>query len=340
MAHLYLMESDVKVGLRENQIVITYFDNRGDARRLPIEGVDGISVFGMPQLSTQLIRECISRNIPIVYYSDDGHYFGNVSSSESIDPLRQKRQVYLTDDDSFCLDWSKRIIAAKIQNSITLLYYFERDHQFIDDELRGLHHSLAHLKYAESVDAVLGYEGNAARNYFECLPKVLRNEEFLFVGRSSRPPKDPFNSMISYGYSLLYRNIIGAIEQHGLHPYFAFMHKLKFGHAALASDLIEEFRAPLIDKAVVEMVNNEEVRASGFYRNDHGALYMDKETARIVTNRLSDIIARGHRYFLDANDSRTYGFQVALDKKMGNVLEAIERRDASLYIPYVWRPDW
>jgi CRISPR-associated protein Cas1 len=145
--------------------------------------------------------------------------------------------------------------------------------------------------------------------------------------------------MLSYGYSIFYRNIIGAIERHGLHPYFAFMHKLKFGHAALASDLIEEYRAPLIDKTVLDLVNSREIEVSDFYKNDAGAIYMTKGASKMLTDRFSDIIAKNQKYFCDTGDRKSYGFQVMLDKKILNLIEAIEKRDAGVYLPYHWRPE-
>ena len=338
MSQLYLMESGIKVGLREGRAVVKNLADGGECS-MPISAVEGISVFGYAQLSTQLIRECISRNISIGYYSDDGHYFGRLSSSLSIDPARQKQQVYLTDDEQFCLEWAKRIISAKIRNSIVLLTSLPEVYEFNPDELHGLYHSLDHLNEADSVDAVLGFEGNAAKCYFTCLPKLLIDESFVFSGRSSRPPKDLFNSMLSYGYSLFYRNIIGGIERHGLHPYFAFMHKLRMGHAALASDLIEEYRAPLVDRTVLDMVNSCEVDADGFYKNSAGAIYMNKENAKKLTNRFSELISKSEKYFLDYGDKKSYGFQAMLDKKLDSVISAIEARDASIYEPYVWRPE-
>jgi CRISPR-associated protein Cas1 len=337
MPHLYITESNLKVGLSDGQITIRNLDDDSE-RKLPFLNVDGISVFGMPQLSTQLIRECLSSSIPIVFYSSDGHYFGNISSTERIDPLRQKKQIYLTDNQGFCVRWSRNIIAAKIRNSLTLLESMADVYQFIPGEVHGIMHSLANLGMASSVEQLLGFEGNAAKNYFECLPKLLRNEDFVFSGRSSRPPKDPFNSMLSYGYSLFYRNIIGAIERHGLHPYFAYMHKLKFGHAALASDLIEEYRAPLVDRTVLDMVNSGEIEASDFYENDAGAVYMTKQASKRLTDRFSEIIAKNDKYFENSDDRRSYGFQVMLDKKITNLIDAIEKRDADVYQPYIWKP--
>lgn len=336
MSHLYFTQNDVKLGLSQGQLTVTNIAD-GSKRTVPIEKVDDISVFGQPQISTQLIRECISRDIPVAYYSDDGHYFGHISSSMRIDPLRQKRQVLLTDDKNFCLAWSKRIIRAKICNSITLLQSMPEIYEFSEDEMRGLLHSLEYLPAAENVDEALGFEGNAARCYFSCLAKLVANPDFVFGGRSARPPKDPFNSMLSFGYSLLYRDIIGALERRGLHPYFAFMHKLKFGHAALASDLIEEYRAPLVDRTVLQLVNDGEVDAGGFYQNDAGAIYMSREVFQKLTRTMSFVLTKGESYYAENGDGRMYGFQAMLDKKIGLLIQAIERRDPGLYVPFTWR---
>lgn len=336
--HLYFTQSNLKLGVSDGRLEVVNTKD-GSKRSFPIATVTDISVFGQPQISTRLVRECLSRDIPIAYYSDDGHYFGHISSSMRIDPVRQKRQVYLTDDPKFCLGWSKQIIRAKLLNSLALLGSDPETCEFSDEDLRGLLHSFEYLDSADSVDMVLGFEGNAARNYFACLPKLLRNEDFVFKGRSSRPPKDPFNSMLSFGYSLLYRDIIGAIERHGLHPYFAFMHKIGFGHAALASDLIEEYRAPLVDRTVLQMVNDDEVRIGDFYQNAAGAIYMNPNVSRKFTNRMSEIMAKSERYFAEAGENKAYGFQAMLDKKLDQLLVAMEKRDPSLYTPYVWRPE-
>ncbi len=335
MPYLYLTESDLKLGLKDGQLSIKRL-NGEELQCVPFHEVDGISIFGMAQLSTQLIRKCIADNIPVTYYSADGHYFGGISSNESINPIRQKQQIYLTDNLPFCLQWSKRVVSAKIKNSLSLLASMPDIHSFETQELHGLTHSLENLESADSVDIVLGLEGNAARSYFACLPRLLKNEDFIFSGRSSRPPKDPFNSMLSYGYSLFYRNIIGAIERHGLHPYFAYMHKVRLGHAALASDLIEEYRAPLVDKTVVDFVNSGDVDISDFHTNDGGAVYMSRDLTRKLTACFSDIIVRNERYFVDSGDRKSYGFQVMLDLKLEQLTRAIERGDACRYAPYIW----
>ena len=339
MPHIYLTESDIKLGIKQGQVIVTKLSD-GSKHSYPFSLIDGISVFGKAQLSTQLIRECLASNVSIGYYSGDGHYFGAINSFSRIDPERQKRQIYLTDNKQFCVEWSRNIIDAKIRNSLTLLTSMSDICVFSDEELSGLRHSLANVKSADSVEIVLGFEGNAAKNYFKCLPKLLRNEDFLFEGRSTRPPKDAFNSMLSYGYSLFYRNIIGAIESRGLHPYFAYMHKTKFGHASLASDLVEEYRAALVDKTVLDFVNSGEIDISDFYKNDEGATYMTKSASRRLTNLFSEIMVNNRKYFLSSGDGRSFGFQAMLDKKLNSVIEAIERKDPSRYKPFIWEENF
>jgi CRISPR-associated protein Cas1 len=338
LSHLYLIDSNVKVGIRQGQVVVTRLDDGGE-RRIPFATVEGVSVFGMAQLSTRFIRECIASNVTICYYSDDGHYFGNTHSSEHINPGRQKRQVLLTDDEGFCIDWSKRIVEAKIRNSLSFLESMRGLCELSEEDTRGMRHSLDNLHYAESVDMALGFEGNAAKWYFKCLSRAVAPEEFRFDGRSSRPPKDPFNSMLSFGYSIFYRNIIGAIERHGLHPYFAFMHKVRLGHAALASDLIEDLRAPLVDRTVLDFVNAGEVGTDDFEINAAGAVYMKRDAMRRLTAKFTKVIVKGQPFFRAYGDDRSYGFQVMLDKKIDSLIEAIEKGDASLYKPFLWEPE-
>lgn len=207
----------MKVSYRCGQIVVSHLSD-DNVHRIPFSDVDGISIFGMAQLSTHLVRECIASNVPIYYYSEDGHYFGSTSSHEQINPARQKRQIYLTDNNHFCLEWSRAVIDAKIHNGLALLSSLSSTREFSEIDLRGLHHSQNNLSRAESVEMAIGFEGNAAKCYFKCLSKAVQNDQFNFRKRSARPPKDPFNSMLSFGYSVFYRNIIGAIERHGLHP--------------------------------------------------------------------------------------------------------------------------
>ena len=335
MAHIYVVDSSTSLGLRQGQLIIRNPASENE-RSIPLANVDGISVFGMAQLSTQLIRTCLAENISVGYYTDDGHYIGKTSSFSALNPDVQKRQVYLSDNSRFCLEWSRVVISAKIKNSLRLLEPACNRCEEANRKTCPIWRALRSLDSAASVEECIGYEGDAAKRYFSCINKLIERALFYFSGRSSHPPHDAFNSMISYGYSLLYRNIIGAIERHGLHPYFAFMHKPRYGHAALASDLIEDCRAPIVDGTVLRAINSGLVSDDGFDTSAQGAVYMNRETAHKVTDLLSESMVRKRVYFAASGDNRRYGFQTMLDMKLNSVVSAIEHGDPAYYKPFVW----
>lgn len=113
----------------------------------------------------------------------------------------------------------------------------------------------------------MGCEGNAAKNYFAALPKLVQ-PEFRFSGRTKQPPKDAFNSMLSLGYTMLLYEIYSEIENRGLTPYIGFLHSDRDGHPALASDLMEEWRSVIVDSAVLSLVQGGEIHISQFTEDE------------------------------------------------------------------------
>ncbi len=108
-----------------------------------------------------------------------------------------------------------------------------------------------------------GFEGAAAAKYFPAFVSLLK-DPMGFTHRNRQPPTDPVNSMLSFGYTLLFYNIFSLIKSHGLHPYVGFFHEMRSGHPALASDLIEEFRAPIVESLVLYLVNSKILSAKDF----------------------------------------------------------------------------
>jgi CRISPR-associated protein Cas1 len=98
------------------------------------------------------------------------------------------------------------------------------------------------------------------------------------MGRSHRPPGNPINAMLSFGYQVLWNHLLSLIELQGLDAYEGCLHQGSDRHAALASDLIEEFRAPIVDSLILYLVNRNIIDAQedfiyhdgGCYLNDFG----------------------------------------------------------------------
>ena len=110
----------------------------------------------------------------------------------------------------------------------------------------------------------MGYEGRLAKSYFYYL-NLLVPDDLHFNGRSRRPAEDCFNSALNFGYSILYSCFMGLIKKNGLSLGFGVIHKHHQHHATLASDLMEEWRAVIVDATVMSMINGHEISKDQFY---------------------------------------------------------------------------
>lgn len=129
------------------------------------------------------------------------------------------------------------------------------------------------LPQSESMDALRGYEGKAATVYFQALGSLFVGE-FTFDKRTKRPPTDPINSMLSLGYTLLSQNVFSFVQSVGLHTHFGNLHVPRDNHPALVSDLMEEFRAQLVDSLVAYLVNSKIFSIEDFTNPDErGGVY-------------------------------------------------------------------
>ena len=145
---------------------------------------------------------------------------------------------------------------------------------------------------ADSIDTLLGLEGNAARVYFEHFGGMLKvsresrgespgpdsgsaaldsrpsalDLSFDFAGRNRRPPRDPVNALLSLAYSLLAKDLTIVTQTVGFDPYLGYFHQPRFGRASLALDLMEPFRPLIADSAVLSAINTRMVTPGDFLR--------------------------------------------------------------------------
>lgn len=335
MAQLYVNKNKATIGISNGRIEVK--EPNGLLRSLPIENVDGITIMGNAQLTTQCIGECLRRGIAVQYYSSKGSYFGKLSSTQHVNTKRQKAQAKLSDDKDFSLKISKIIIKAKIKNQIVLLRRYQRTSDVkVNEEINMMTILEKKIDGVKSIPELIGYEGNAARTYFKGLNLLVNVPGFHFNGRNRQPPKDEFNSMLSLGYSILMNEIFGAIEGRGLNPYFGFIHQDKEKHPTLASDLMEEWRSIIVDSTVMSLVNGHEISKENFtkYENSNG-VFIDKEGFTIFINKLEKRLQTTMKYLEHIDYS--ISFRRAFDAQVLQLCKAIEEEDPDIYQPAIIR---
>lgn len=181
------------------------------------------------------------------------------------------------------------------------------------------------------IPEIMGYEGQGAKAYFEGL-SMLIDPAFQFYGRSRRPPRDEFNSMISLGYTIIMNELYGKIEAKGLNPYFGFLHRDNEKHPTLASDMMEEWRAVIVDAAVMSMINGHEIQKEDFVTDaEEPGCFLTRVGIRKYLTKLEKKLQTEVRYldYIDYAVSFRRGIALQIDLLM----KAVESEDANVYRP-------
>jgi CRISPR-associated protein Cas1 len=142
---------------------------------------------------------------------------------------------------------------------------------------------LEQAKSARSLDSLRGFEGKAGADYWGAF-RLLLATDLGFKGREYYPPPDPVNGLLSFGYSLLLKDVTAAVQLVGLDPYMGFFHTIDYGRPSLSLDMMEEFRPVLVDPAVVAVVNQGQITVADFERT--GNPQQPVRLNEAVTNRL------------------------------------------------------
>lgn len=258
--------------------------------RVPVLTLGGIVCFGQVMCSPPLLGLCGEKGVTVTFLSEQGRFLARVEGPVSGNVLLRRAQYRLADDAATCGEVVRAIVAAKIANCRTVLLRAARESEpgVAADEMGGAAQHLAALlktlQRQTDVDVIRGIEGDAARAYFDVFDHLIlaQKNEFVFTGRSRRPPLDNVNALLSFIYTLLTHDMRGALETVGLDPAVGFLHRDRPGRPGLALDLIEELRPVLADRLVLSLINRAQVKGKGFQQTETGAVTMDEETRKEV----------------------------------------------------------
>ncbi len=240
---------------------------------VPLDGIHTLVISGNVQVSTQLLRTLLKMRASIVYLTGKGEYLGTLYPEKAKNSILRLKQYKRHFDRDFCLGVGRRIVVGKIKNSRTILMRYERERKTgVLEEIIGTLAGLIHrAENAENIKELLGIEGLSARKYFEGFRIILKPEwRFDFTKREKRPPVDPVNSLLSLGYTLLFKNIMSAILTVGMEPFIGFYHAPKYAKPALALDLMEEWRPVIVDSLVLKIINKGVISSEDFIKEPWG----------------------------------------------------------------------
>ncbi|MBD2105329.1 type I-MYXAN CRISPR-associated endonuclease Cas4/Cas1 [Leptolyngbya sp. FACHB-261] len=256
---VHVLEPGTSVGRTGEQIKIA---RRGQpVEKIPARQVGQLVLHSFAQISTQALHFCSEQGIGVHFISGGGRYLGSFDNRQG-SIQRRIRQYAALSDPGQCLSLAQKLVLCRGQGQRKFLMRGTRGSAEVPEALRQaitqMKATPKQVSKAESLDSLLGIEGNLAALYFGALPYLIGKgvaPEMHFNGRNRRPPKDRFNALLSFGYALLLKDVMNAILAVGLEPALGFYHQPRSQAAPLALDLMEIFRVPLVDLLVVGSVN-------------------------------------------------------------------------------------
>ena len=225
---------------------------------------------GNVYLTTPTLHALMEREIPVSWSSYGGWFKGYTAGVGHKNVELRTAQYRGSFDEQICLRLAKGWVAAKIRNQRTLLRRNWRGEDKPSQALETLERSIKGVARTRNQPELLGVEGNAAAAYFGAFDGMLKKADaegevaFDFAKRNRRPPADPVNALLSFAYSMLTRAWTITLSTVGFDPYRGFYHQPRYGRPALALDMMEPFRPLIADSAVLQAINNGEVRPTDF----------------------------------------------------------------------------
>lgn len=260
---LYVLEPGARVGLRGE--VLEVRTDAGVQAEVRLIELAGVSLFGNAQISSQALRSALSRDVPVCFLSYGGWLDGYARSVNDHSLDLRIAQHAVCGDPARSLPIARAIVFGKVKNQRTMI----RRSRAAEAKatLQALALLLHKVERAECSEELLGLEGMAAKFYFEQFGEMLDTATgFEVTGRNRRPPTDPINAMLSFGYSMLVKEALAAAIAVGLEPGLGVYHRVRPGRPSLALDLMEEFRPLIVDSTILSLINTREIRSSHFDR--------------------------------------------------------------------------
>ena len=324
MSFVYVTEHGALIRLSGGKIIIE--KSKKVLAEIPKNTIDGMVILGSVQITSQAIVEFLNIGVPVTWVSGMQKFYGRLESMSRVNVLRQAKQIKMQ-NSNFALSMAQKIIETKLHNQQVILrrYYRRRISNNVSKIIKSIETISKFIPNTILISRIMGYEGIAAKNYFSALAEMVP-KDFTFEKRSRRPPRDMFNSMLSFGYSLLMSEIHTAINNAGLHPYFGFMHAIKEQHPTLASDLMEEWRPVLIDSMVMALVSHNEIKPNCFEHPNSDGIYLNSTGRKIFLN--------AYEKKLQTVSEKKYSYRHLIRTQAENYARALMEGDAKKYEPF------
>jgi len=294
MSVLYVVEHGAKVYRRGEQIAVE--KDGEDLAEIELSRLSSVVALNTVQFTTQALCALLEAGIELAFITSRGDLLGQLTPPLARNLALRKAQFHRETDPEFVLKQSKAIVAAKAENQRQVLVRHSLDkpgrQTRVQAAAEGIERAAKRIETVTSVDSLLGIEGECAALYWGAFADLLLADGVPFPGRRKRPPPDPVNAVLSLGYTLLTNLLTATLDAYGFDPWLGFLHSETYGHPSLALDLVEPFRAPVVDRMTLRVFNLRILTPGNFRPYEGGGIRLDDDGLRSFFREWERTLAR------------------------------------------------
>ncbi len=254
-----------------------YFETEQGKKYLPIEDINDIFIFGEVTLNKRFLEFISQKEICIHFFNRYEYYTGTFYPREHLNSgYMILKQAEHYNDDSKRLKIAKAFVEGSYKNIYQVLNYYYKREKEVGDTLENIVTLSSEIQECQDVSELMGIEGNIREAYYKAFDTIIDNQDFVFEGRSKRPPKNELNALISFGNSLLYVQVLSEIYKTHLDPRIGYLHTTNFRRFTLNLDIAEIFKPIIIDRIIFNMIGKKIITKKDFENNMGGILLKDK----------------------------------------------------------------
>ena len=220
-------------------------------------------------ISSNAIGYCMQNKIPIDYFTNTGQHCACILSNSLLHASLWQKQALMSVAQRCML--AKKIIYGKLKNQLNIIKYFHKYHKNSSKPLCNKYNEILPKmmttiksvnKYIPNDEdyhtVIMGWEATGAILYWDYIKELISDDDVAFLYRERKGATDLVNSLLNYGYSILYARIWQALLLHRLNPMDSVLHSLQAGKPTFAFDVIELFRTQAVDRVVISLIQKRE----------------------------------------------------------------------------------
>ncbi|SEP04942.1 type I-B CRISPR-associated endonuclease Cas1b [Propionispora vibrioides] len=267
--------------LRRKDNTIFFMNEAGEQKYIPVEDTSELMVFGEVDINKRFLEFCAQKEIIIHYFNNYGYYSGTFYPREHYNSgymILRQAAAYL--DGTARLGLARQFVAGAALNIRQVLKYYQNRDKDVAENLAGIEDLREKIPAMQEIPALMAVEGNIREQYYKAFDAIHGQKDFVFEGRSKRPPKNEMNTLISFGNAIVYSTVLSEIYKTHLDPRIGYLHSTNFRRFSLNLDIAEIFKPILVDRVIFTLIGKKMISKKDFKKESGGLLL--KENGRRV----------------------------------------------------------